>query len=397
MEGSEFSEFLFVDSAHSGPCSKDAGLAFAGAASRPSRRGKGRPDTLSAVAAVGAGASMAGRRLHKRYAASFLGSPGSDGDVHPDHGSPIDFTSKFGKAHGGAVLDNYGNAPSSFTTAVVAKGQEQHHAAAEGHEGHEGAGAEEAVVHHNGTLTMDDGIAMAVFAMVSLVVGGVTFKLNKQAKPSEAEFQREIDETENPPTDNTAESMAYHISELSNELVMVLAEQGNHGACLERLTREIMKKDKINWKAAKRVAMDIDMANFRLMEKSANAYMFPIGAAMLSGVLAVPFVYERHIVEWFNTHYAMSEVPEPHDISSVWEVGAWSWNWMEPLMGTGSFVILCVQLTRGMMEDVGMLAWHERNKVAVADALTLAYPNYNMDIMRAFSKTADMHRERFVE
>lgn len=32
-----------------------------------------------------------------------------------------------------------------------------------------------------------------------------------------------------------------------------------------------------------------------------------------------------------------------HVVVDAWQVGSWTWNWMEPPLGTFSFVLLCMQ------------------------------------------------------
>ena len=34
------------------------------------------------------------------------------------------------------------------------------------------------------------------------------------------------------------------------------------------------------------------------------------------------------------------------EIDTVWKVGTWTWQWMEPIIGTWSFVLLALQLIR---------------------------------------------------
>ena len=38
------------------------------------------------------------------------------------------------------------------------------------------------------------------------------------------------------------------------------------------------------------------------------------------------------------------------DLETWLEVGAWTWNWMEPPLGTITFVLLCMQLSRSHMQ-----------------------------------------------
>ena len=47
---------------------------------------------------------------------------------------------------------------------------------------------------------------------------------------------------------------------------------------------------------------------------------------------------------WFNERYVTADVPPEKDLETWLEVGSWTWNWMEPPLGTISFVLLCVQV-----------------------------------------------------
>merc|ERR1711862_589206 len=56
-----------------------------------------------------------------------------------------------------------------------------------------------------------------------------------------------------------------HMSELSNETIMIMAENGSDGASMEYLIREIMRKDDVEWLEAKTVMEEMGRAYLRCM------------------------------------------------------------------------------------------------------------------------------------
>ena len=68
---------------------------------------------------------------------------------------------------------------------------------------------------------------------------------------------------------------------------------------------------------------------------------------------------------------------------------SWSWNWMEPPLGTISFFLLCVQYARNQITNIGasqspyqaFLYRIRRNK------LSKLYPQYDRSILNNFCET----------
>lgn len=54
------------------------------------------------------------------------------------------------------------------------------------------------------------------------------------------------------------------------------------------------------------------------------------------------------------------------------EVGSWSWNWMEPPLGTISFFLLCMQFAREQRVNIGIKPFTERLKLHQADKVHTA-------------------------
>ena len=62
-------------------------------------------------------------------------------------------------------------------------------------------------------------------------------------------------------------------------------------------------------------------------------------------VLSIPLVFHYDVALWFNSEF-VSHIEAEERMETALEVGAWTWNWMEPPLGTISFAVLCIQLAR---------------------------------------------------
>lgn len=245
-------------------------------------------------------------------------------------------------------------------------------------------------------ITVADVALGTGFLFASAVVGAFVFGAFGGRKKMEHRVPQAGDTTLVPSLE-LAQAMPTEMYELSNEELLVLSHMGSNDACVERLVREVMRVDHLEWSVARRRVIEIDKFYSTLMTSATFPYMLGIGAAILAGGLAIPFVYCREIAEWTNDTFVHSPAEEPENMKTIWEVSGWSWNWMEPLLGTASFTILCLQLVRAMGSDVDMLAFNERCKVYNADLLADKYPEYNRGIIRAFAKTSNMHRESLLD
>ena len=69
---------------------------------------------------------------------------------------------------------------------------------------------------------------------------------------------------------------------------------------------------------------------------------FPYKVGIIIGFVSawgcLPLVFDLSTAEAFNTAYVTTEHPQPEDVETWLEVGAWTWNWMEPLLGTIRYV-----------------------------------------------------------
>eukprot|EP00930_Biecheleria_cincta_P063466 TRINITY_DN49003_c0_g1_i1.p1 TRINITY_DN49003_c0_g1~~TRINITY_DN49003_c0_g1_i1.p1 ORF type:complete len:216 (-),score=37.67 TRINITY_DN49003_c0_g1_i1:122-769(-) len=188
------------------------------------------------------------------------------------------------------------------------------------------------------------------------------------------------------PTLAQVRDMPLDVSELQGESLVVLAENGCQAACQERLTREVMRVEGIEWEDADIKVQQIAKDNASLQALQSVPHKIGLATALISGVASIPMCFHLPTVEWMNKHLVTADVPEPRDLETFWEVGAWSWNWMEPVLGTASFVLLTLQFSRSIMVKLDMKPFTLKMRSLRADKLARSYPQYNKDILRDFSK-----------
>lgn len=187
---------------------------------------------------------------------------------------------------------------------------------------------------------------------------------------------------------------SYH--EMSSEVLMLLAASRDHGARRERLIREIMCIDKKPWPEARDQAdaMSKMVAESVLKDSSEDKWIrrasfFVIPSSALMGAAALPLVFHGETAKRFHDAFVEGiEQPPESDIDTILEVGSWTWNWMEPPIGTISFVILCIQLTYSHSLNVLKSDWYRtRNQSQRTEFLIRNFPQYNSMILRHWSET----------
>lgn len=182
--------------------------------------------------------------------------------------------------------------------------------------------------------------------------------------------------------------------ELSNEVLYVLAEEGYHDACEERLIRNIMTVDNIEWFDARDKLPAIRAENQKHEWVVTLPYKVGIGTGLLAGVACVPMVFHKKTAIAFNSQFVTMEVPSPQDMETVLEIGSWTWNWMEPPLGVASFVLLAMQFVRAQMQNMNIkpyTAWVKNHR---ARNLAQAFPEYNTDMLMEFSQTSSLRNSK---
>ena len=141
-------------------------------------------------------------------------------------------------------------------------------------------------------------------------------------------------------------------SEMSNnDLLRWCGPDGILGANEERVARHVMAADDLSWEEVQPIIWE--MRKFLGTERKAFLYNMPyrigLGTAVGGGIVSVPLIFHKGSVLAFNEACVSMEVPPPSDLDTILEIGSWSWNWMEPVLGTASFLILCAQFARNQM------------------------------------------------
>ena len=137
------------------------------------------------------------------------------------------------------------------------------------------------------------------------------------------------------------------------DLLVKSANLGDKGSSREVLIRHVMLVDSCEWEEADKVVSNIQVDNETGLLKHKLPYLLGITFGFVSAWGSIPMVFDLNTALWFNEQYVTTEIPPPEDLETFLEVGAWTWNWMEPWTGTISFQLLALQLMRLQMLNVG--------------------------------------------
>merc|ERR1712187_8094 len=107
--------------------------------------------------------------------------------------------------------------------------------------------------------------------------------------------------------------------------------------------------------------------------------------AVSSAVLTIPLVFDFETAQWFNAKFVYMEVPREEEHETLLEVGAWTWSWNEPVIGTASFVLLCMQFCRGQMVNLRLKPYTEKMMRLRADRAVRQFPMYKPKFVRDFT------------
>eukprot|EP00934_Nitzschia_sp_Nitz4_P006528 Nitzschia sp. Nitz4//scaffold2_size372955//176921//177713//NITZ4_000423-RA/size372955-snap-gene-0.81-mRNA-1//-1//CDS//3329546778//6518//frame0 len=189
------------------------------------------------------------------------------------------------------------------------------------------------------------------------------------------------------PTLDIARSMPVSIEEMDNHTLLTVAALHNHGARVEVLKRHIMCVDECSYDEASKTFDMIAKKNREGMWMVAFPYQIGISLGVISAFVSIPMVFDLNTTLWFNEFFVTTEVPGKEDLETGLEVGAWAWNWMEPPLGTLSFVLLCLQYSRAQMSNLGIKPYTITLKKWRGRNLANEFPQYNPDLIMDFSET----------
>jgi len=179
-----------------------------------------------------------------------------------------------------------------------------------------------------------------------------------------------------------------HVCELPHQALAELAMLENHCARRERLLREVMCVDGVSWDQAHEVLNRLDRYNERYYWFETMPYRVGITAAFLGGVGSIFLVFWAPVAEWYGVNIAGEALPE--GVGEIGEmttnqVGTWTWSWMEPMIGTASFVLLCAQLIRAQGTKMNMQPYSRQLMEWRANRLAKAFPRYDESMLRAWA------------
>ena len=187
------------------------------------------------------------------------------------------------------------------------------------------------------------------------------------------------------PTIADVQSLPQHISDFPANLLVSACLHGHADAIRERLVREVMRVDGTKWTVASSTVDAMETYNQQGLWMIKAPYYFGITAGFVGAWGCLPFVFDVNTALWFNEAYVTTEIPPPEDLETWLEVGAWTWNWMEPFLGTISFQLLALQLMRNQMLNVGFKPWTSFIMHRRANRLANQFHGYNAGIVRDFS------------
>jgi hypothetical protein len=156
----------------------------------------------------------------------------------------------------------------------------------------------------------------------------------------------EVEEEESWPSIQTAKEMATCHRQMDNPTLITLAALGVHKARVEVLIRHIMAVDDVSYQKAEVTFATIKRANHEGMYLLGLPFQIAVAASLGAGLASIPMVFHLPTVEYVNQFYVTVEEPPLTDLETWLEVGSWSWMWMEPLLGTATFSLLCLQYLR---------------------------------------------------
>jgi len=173
---------------------------------------------------------------------------------------------------------------------------------------------------------------------------------------------------------------------MTNDQCLHFAELQIPEACRECIVRDVMVVDGIEYDEAMKVFDDIAITNREKIGLSGFPFYLGLSTSVLAAYASIPLVFDLNTVQWFNTAYVTTDLPEPKDLETFFEVGAWSWSWMEPVLGQVSFFLLCMQFAKSQMRNLGIRPYYNWQKEKRAAMLVEKYPKYDASFLRAYSR-----------
>lgn len=190
--------------------------------------------------------------------------------------------------------------------------------------------------------------------------------------------------------------MPRNYDEMPNDVLLSMAVMGDQEAREERLIREIMAVDNVSWEDAQPQFLNIVDRNRAGLFLISLPYKVGIFTAVTAGIGSVPMVFDYNLVLMFNELFVTADVPEAKDLETWLEVGGFAWNWMEPPLGTISFVLLCMQFARSQLQNLGAKPYTGWMLDRRSNRLCDEFPQYNPFVLRSFSEGDSLNGDPIV-
>jgi len=188
------------------------------------------------------------------------------------------------------------------------------------------------------------------------------------------------------PTLAYAQKMPKTFAAMTNDQVLHFAELEIPEACHECVVRDIMVVDQVEHDEAMETFDKVAATNREGMRPAALPFYLGFGVAFTGAIVSIPMVFHLPTVEWFNEAYVTSDLPPPRDLETWLEVGAASWNWMEPVLGHISFFLLCMQFSRAQLHNLGIRPYFNWQRERRANYLINSYPQYDAEFLGNYSR-----------
>jgi len=114
----------------------------------------------------------------------------------------------------------------------------------------------------------------------------------------------------------------------------------------------------------------------------------------VAGALSIPLVFHLPTAKWFNEQYVTMDYPQASDLDTWLEVGAWTWNWGEPFMGTISFVLITAQFMKAQMQNIGIRSATDKFFDKRSEHLAKKFPQYSSKIIMQYSRSVRIWKDR---
>lgn len=119
--------------------------------------------------------------------------------------------------------------------------------------------------------------------------------------------------------------MPREMKELPNVVILSLAVSGDQQAREERLIREIMRVDNVDWVTGNETLARMKKDNRKNVRFFTLPYKIGIFFSVTAAFASFPLVFDLNTAIWFNEHFVTTEVPGHEDLETTLETGSWTW------------------------------------------------------------------------